>query len=84
VLVLVSCAHGERFYRVLAFFLLEFARAPSIQAAEGSGLPAAPWQTLAEAARKEGKIVLRLPPSAELRKQWEAVLKSKLAEDILK
>lgn len=38
----------------------------------------AEWEKTVEAAKKEGKIVIAVPPAVELRKELEAVLKQKL------
>jgi len=35
------------------------------------------WETALKGAKKEGKIVLAIPPSAELRKELEPLLKQK-------
>ena len=43
--------------------------------------PPAEWEKTAEAARKEGKIVIAVPPASELRKELESVLKQKLGLD---
>jgi ABC-type Fe3+ transport system substrate-binding protein len=37
------------------------------------------WERTLEAAKKEGKVVVGIPPSAELRKEMETVLKQKFA-----
>jgi iron(III) transport system substrate-binding protein len=77
----VSCSCS---FLVLAAFFLLAALAPAaekLHAAEAMGAAAA-WEKLAEAARKEGKIVLGLPPSVELRKQWEAEFKSRWGIEI--
>ena len=37
----------------------------------------AEWERILEAAKKEGKIVLAIPPAPELRKELENVLKQK-------
>ena len=36
------------------------------------------WEKIVEAAKKEGKIVLAIPPAAELRKEMEGTIKRKL------
>jgi iron(III) transport system substrate-binding protein len=38
----------------------------------------AEWERTLEAAKKEGKIVIAIPPSSELRKEMEPILKQKL------
>jgi ABC-type Fe3+ transport system substrate-binding protein len=40
--------------------------------------PPPEWDKISEAAKKEGKIVIAIPPAAELRKEMEIVLKQKL------
>jgi len=60
---------------VLAIFFL----AQTVYA--GDAGPASWEQTLAEA-RKEGKLVLGIPPSAELRKQIEPLLKSRFGLEV--
>ena len=47
--------------------------------AESTG--AAEWGKTLEAARKEGKIVIAIPPASELRKHMEAVLRQKFGLD---
>jgi hypothetical protein len=48
--------------------------------AAGADRPA-DWDKTTEAARKEGKVVLAIPPSPELRKEMEAVLRQKFGLD---
>ena len=36
------------------------------------------WEKIVEAAKKEGKIVLAIPPAAELAKKWKVRLSEKL------
>jgi iron(III) transport system substrate-binding protein len=43
---------------------------------------AASWESTLAAARKEGKVVLGIPPSAELRKQIEPLLKSRFGLEV--
>jgi hypothetical protein len=47
--------------------------ASHLSAAESQG----EWESTLAAARKEGKVVVGIPPSAELRKQMEATFKSR-------
>lgn len=46
-------------------------------AAPQTGKPAAEWEKLLEAARKEGKVVASIPPNAELRKGIEAAVQKR-------
>jgi hypothetical protein len=41
--------------------------------------PPSEWDRTVEAAKKEGKIVIAIPPAAELRREMEVVLKQKLS-----
>ena len=59
---------------VLSLFLV-----PLLHAAEAK--PAA-WDSLVADARKEGKLVIGIPPSAELRKQIEPLFKSRFGLDV--
>src|SRR5687768_17556208 len=47
-------------------------------AAEAKPARPAEWDKTLEAARKEGKIVIAIPPSNELRRDMETILKQKL------
>src|SRR5512145_892401 len=60
----------------LLFFVVTLACDSNLFAAEAKRSPE--WETLIEAAKKEGKIVIAIPPAAELRKEMEIVIKQKL------
>jgi len=59
---------------VMAMAVLDFHRA---NAAESKTARAPEWDKTVEAAKKEGKIVIAIPPANELRKEMEIVLKQK-------
>lgn len=50
--------------------------------AHGADAKPAVWDSVVADARKEGKLVLGLPPSAELRKQIEPLFKSRFGIDV--
>ncbi|MGH7771895.1 MAG: ABC transporter substrate-binding protein [Candidatus Binatia bacterium] len=66
-------------FAAIAVFLFQFEPA---RAAEGKAPWQVEWEETLEAARKEGKVVAAIPPSAELRKKLEEKVKSKLGFDI--
>jgi len=49
--------------------------------AEGKASSAVEWEQVLALAKKEGKVVVAIPPSAELRKQLEAVFKQRFGLD---
>jgi ABC-type Fe3+ transport system substrate-binding protein len=59
----------------IALFVCESIRC-SVFAAEIKRSPE--WDKMSEAAQKEGKIVIAIPPAAELRKEMEMAIKQKL------
>lgn len=66
-------------FRFVCFVIFTLANRAAILAAEAKRLPE--WDKVAETAKKEGKIVIAIPPAAELRKEMEIVLKQKLGID---
>jgi iron(III) transport system substrate-binding protein len=63
---------------VLALFLV----ALSLHAGEQKTVPPADFAAIVTAAKKEGKVVVAIPPSADLRKQLEAAFREKFGMDI--
>src|SRR4051794_12672255 len=66
-------------FSIFALLALGFFIPRPIQAGEAK--PAA-WDTMLAEARKEGKLVVGLPPSAELRKNIEPLFKSRFGIEI--
>jgi len=59
---------------VACIFAPEYARAQSTWQSE--------WERTLEAAKKEGKVVVGIPPSAELRKELESGFKAKFGFEL--
>jgi iron(III) transport system substrate-binding protein len=70
-----SINYGVRSTALIA--LLFSVLAAGISSASAQGNWQAEWGQRQEAARKEGKVVVSIPPSAELRKALEAAMKQK-------
>src|ERR1700747_3075060 len=64
-----------RWFGALAFFAL--LGAGGLHAGEAKPSPAGEWERTVEAAKKEGKVVVSIPASAELRRGIEGVLKQR-------
>ncbi|MGH7770140.1 MAG: ABC transporter substrate-binding protein [Candidatus Binatia bacterium] len=69
--------------RVLPAFVLSLLLlVSSLQGAEQKTTAGSDFEKTVAAAKKEGKVVVGIPPSADLRKQLEAAFKEKFAIDI--
>jgi ABC-type Fe3+ transport system substrate-binding protein len=66
----------KRPFGVVSVLILTLAYPASIFAADAKRPPE--WNKVLEAAKKDGKIVIAIPPAAELRKEMEIVIKQKL------
>ena len=66
----------KRPFGVLSVLILTLAYPAAFFAADAKR--PAEWDKLLEAAKKDGKIVIAIPPAAELRKEMEIVIKQKL------
>jgi iron(III) transport system substrate-binding protein len=62
--------------KILCLLAVALAWQTVLFAAEAKRAPE--WDKVVEAAKKEGKIVIAIPPAAELRKEMETVVKQKL------
>jgi len=62
--------------RFISFLSISLICYSILLAAEGTRT--SEWNKLREAAKKEGKIVIAIPPAAELRKEMEIAVKQKL------
>ena len=69
----------KKLIECIAILIIVLANHPNLLAAEVRR--PAEWEKIIEAAKKEGKIVLAIPPAAELRKEMEATIKRKLGLD---
>jgi hypothetical protein len=67
---------SKRLVEFITFLIIAFACHSTLFAAEARRPPE--WDKLIEAAKKEGKIVIAIPPAAELRKEMEIVIRQKL------
>ena len=63
----------------IMFLLMVTLACPNVLFAAEARAPE--WDKVVEAAKKEGKIVMAIPPAAELRREMEAVVKQKLGLD---
>ena len=66
---------GKQVQALLAAVLFSLSCVSLLRAAEAKRPPE--WDKIVEAARKEAKVVIAIPPSNELRKELEIVLKQK-------
>ena len=67
---------SKRLVEFIVILVVILADHSAIFAAEAKRSPE--WDKIIEAAKKEGKIVIAIPPAAELRKEMEIVLRQKL------
>jgi iron(III) transport system substrate-binding protein len=75
---LVKILSGK-YLSALASIALSFCSAGFVNAGETKPVP---WDAALADARKEGKLVVGIPPSAELRKQIEPLFKSRFGLDV--
>lgn len=55
---------------------------PAVHAADGKTAWQAEWEKTLEAAKKEGRVVVAIPPSPELRKELESTFKQRFGIDM--
>jgi len=66
---------ARKFLSVGLFWVLSFA--PAVYGQQSSAAGSAEWDKLVEAAKKEGKVTVSLPASAEMKKQLEEQFKKR-------
>ena len=70
----------RHFLSVGLFCLLVFA--PSVYSQQSKPLGSAQWDKLVEAAKREGKVTVSIPASAELKKQLEEQFKKRYGIEV--
>ena len=68
------------FLSVCLFWILIFA--PAVYSQQGKAPSSAEWDKLIEAAKKEGKVTVSIPASAEMRKQLEEQFKKRYGVEV--
>jgi iron(III) transport system substrate-binding protein len=71
---------ARNFLSVCLFWILIFA--PAVYGQQSKGAGAAEWDKLIEAAKKEGKVTVSLPASAEMKKQVEEQFKKRYGLEV--
>ncbi len=69
------------FFCLALLLFLGFVQSP-LFGGEGKAASASDWEQVLAQAKKEGKVLVAIPPSAELRKQLEAVFKQRFGIDV--
>jgi ABC-type Fe3+ transport system substrate-binding protein len=78
--VAVQIKIARNFFSVALFWILIFS--PAVYGQQSKAAGSAEWDKLVEAARKEGKVTLSLPASAEMKRQIEEQFKKRYSIEV--
>jgi ABC-type Fe3+ transport system substrate-binding protein len=78
--VAVQINIARNFFSVALFWILIFS--PAVYGQQSKAAGSAEWDKLVEAARKEGKVTLSLPASAEMKRQIEEQFKKRYSIEV--